>query len=597
LAVPFESVNDAADAVQEFIGNIIPGGDKIVDDLSLPFAVPFPLGAVLAPDGLYKEGDVYARIKVSWQPFNHTVLLSDLRIQLPLHDLFTTWDVPVALNPPPPVISVAPKAGTLTAVRRGTGQVKVQVCLPGSTNRSAIDTNGVQVEVCDLRVAGTVFHDRDGEGDRDADDLGLNEWRVELLDASGNVLASNVTRTIDGVAGRYDFGRVLLDPAWRRLVIREVLAPGWAPSVPGGEHRAFDVNELIDRLQCPPQIGADLGNQPGPGPTTPATRTPTPTFTRTLTPTPSATATATATATPTRSATGAGPAIVRIIPPFAPQGRRDLELVIEGARFQPGAIVSFNFSDGITFVPPAPPNFGFDGPTRLRRHLHIALAAPIGERRVSVTNPDGLSDDTASFKGFFVTTADLTPCYGDCNRDGQITIDEIVRGINIAGDGFAAFDECYEFDSNNDGELSVNELIQAVNGSLIGCVPLGTPVPTATPTRTPAAPTGDCCAPHAEAGCGIPVCHACVCTADPYCCQSTWDASCVDRAQACGLTCGCLNVIPFPIDRRAFREIITGHPQQIGGLEAISRSTRPPAREMPVAACRAESDRPQFTCK
>jgi len=73
-------------------------------------------------------------------------------------------------------------------------------------------------------------------------------------------------------------------------------------------------------------------------------------------------------------------------------------------------------------------------------------------------------------------------CRGDCNGDGEVTIDELIKGINIALGTLApsacpAFADC----------LDVTCLITAVNNALNGCPPQA---PTATETAAaPATPT------------------------------------------------------------------------------------------------------------
>ena len=49
-------------------------------------------------------------------------------------------------------------------------------------------------------------------------------------------------------------------------------------------------------------------------------------------------------------------------------------------------------------------------------------------------------------------------------------------------------------------------------------------------------PGGSCCAPQAGAGCGDGFVEVCVCISDPYCCFVQWDQSCVDQVTAYG--CG-----------------------------------------------------------
>lgn len=70
------------------------------------------------------------------------------------------------------------------------------------------------------------------------------------------------------------------------------------------------------------------------------------------------------------------------------------------------------------------------------------------------------------------TTAPATPpaaaCTGDCNGDRAVTIDELVRAVNIAL-GSLALAECAAVDANADGNVAIDELVRAVNATLQGC--------------------------------------------------------------------------------------------------------------------------------
>lgn len=59
-------------------------------------------------------------------------------------------------------------------------------------------------------------------------------------------------------------------------------------------------------------------------------------------------------------------------------------------------------------------------------------------------------------------------CAGDCDGNGQVSINELIRGVNIAL-GSAALDDCAVFDVDGNGQVAVNELIAAVNAALAGC--------------------------------------------------------------------------------------------------------------------------------
>ncbi len=66
------------------------------------------------------------------------------------------------------------------------------------------------------------------------------------------------------------------------------------------------------------------------------------------------------------------------------------------------------------------------------------------------------------------TAAGRTACTGDCNEDGEVTVDERIQGVNIAFRN-KSLNECPVFDSSHDGEVTINETIQGVNNALNGC--------------------------------------------------------------------------------------------------------------------------------
>jgi hypothetical protein len=61
-----------------------------------------------------------------------------------------------------------------------------------------------------------------------------------------------------------------------------------------------------------------------------------------------------------------------------------------------------------------------------------------------------------------------SPCAGDCDGSGDVTVDELVTGVNIALD-LAPVERCLPMDSNRDGQVTIDELLQAVNAALFGC--------------------------------------------------------------------------------------------------------------------------------
>jgi hypothetical protein len=58
-------------------------------------------------------------------------------------------------------------------------------------------------------------------------------------------------------------------------------------------------------------------------------------------------------------------------------------------------------------------------------------------------------------------------CAGDCNADGQVNIDELVLGVEIA-QGAASADACAAFDPSG-GPIHIELVISAVDNALYGC--------------------------------------------------------------------------------------------------------------------------------
>lgn len=89
-----------------------------------------------------------------------------------------------------------------------------------------------------------------------------------------------------------------------------------------------------------------------------------------------------------------------------------------------------------------------------------------------------------------VAQAFALACVGDCDGDGVVTVDEILRGVNIVL-GNMPISQCPAFDRDGDSEVTVDEIVVAVNSLLNGCLPQDGPtsspttVSTATATPTP----------------------------------------------------------------------------------------------------------------
>lgn len=89
-----------------------------------------------------------------------------------------------------------------------------------------------------------------------------------------------------------------------------------------------------------------------------------------------------------------------------------------------------------------------------------ATAAPTSTRTVTVT-----STRTASLRP---SPTRPPKCTGDCSGEGAVTVEELVRGVNIAL-GNSSLNECATFDANDSGTVTVEELVTAVNNALRGC--------------------------------------------------------------------------------------------------------------------------------
>ena len=73
-------------------------------------------------------------------------------------------------------------------------------------------------------------------------------------------------------------------------------------------------------------------------------------------------------------------------------------------------------------------------------------------------------------------------CSGDCDRDGRVGVDELVRAVDISLDR-AELSACEPLDVDSNGIVSIDELVLAVRSAVEGCP--ATPTVPATPSATP----------------------------------------------------------------------------------------------------------------
>ncbi len=108
-------------------------------------------------------------------------------------------------------------------------------------------------------------------------------------------------------------------------------------------------------------------------------------------------------------------------------------------------------------------------------NVALATATPSPSRTPTPSSsPTPSSTPTPSTTPTGVATATpsvtLTPsvCIGDCNADGTVTVDELIKGVNIAL-GTLPPSDCVALDANGDGAVTVDELVKAVSAALNGC--------------------------------------------------------------------------------------------------------------------------------
>ena len=82
----------------------------------------------------------------------------------------------------------------------------------------------------------------------------------------------------------------------------------------------------------------------------------------------------------------------------------------------------------------------------------------------------GASDSPTPTTVAATPTRTSTPaaCVGDCNGDRNVSVDELVRGINIAlaRDSLA---ECEPADANANDVVTIDEIVRAVSNAIDGC--------------------------------------------------------------------------------------------------------------------------------
>jgi len=97
-----------------------------------------------------------------------------------------------------------------------------------------------------------------------------------------------------------------------------------------------------------------------------------------------------------------------------------------------------------------------------------ALTLSFGDEFVVQNTPTETPPATSTPVATETPTTTTSACPGDCDGNGAVAVNELIRGVNIAL-GTAAVSICPSVDVDRSGTVTINELIQAVNRALVGC--------------------------------------------------------------------------------------------------------------------------------
>jgi len=234
----------------------------------------------------------------------------------------------------------------------------------------------------------------------------------------------------------------------------------------------------LDINSVPPLPTHTATETPTPTPT--PTRTPTATFTPTPTAPPTSTRTATFTHTPTPTRTETA----TLTPTHTPTPTRTHTATFSPT---PTPTATPTWTQTGTFTPtPTPTASQTPTPTcaptgtpycsdRCLPCPTIRLgcyAVPCGE---CIQNPVCSSGEVCVPRpagsgccAWATVTPSPVPCAGDCGGDGRVSVDELVKLVNIAL-GRQPLSNCSAGDTNGDGEITIDEIVRAVNRLLVGC--------------------------------------------------------------------------------------------------------------------------------
>lgn len=129
-----------------------------------------------------------------------------------------------------------------------------------------------------------------------------------------------------------------------------------------------------------------------------------------------------------------------------------------------------NYSDAgidavIAAVDGATAASSFDGLTT-RQAVDVAVATAGSDPTVQMVLQEQRMTPTPTATA---TTTPTPSCIGDCGGTGEVTVDDILKGVNIALGG-AGVDTCPAFDPDHSGTVTVEDIVVGVNNAVHACV-------------------------------------------------------------------------------------------------------------------------------
>jgi hypothetical protein len=115
-------------------------------------------------------------------------------------------------------------------------------------------------------------------------------------------------------------------------------------------------------------------------------------------------------------------------------------------------------------VPGAPTAFT---PTATPPAALTVTSTPVGDT-ATPTPMTGIDTPTASPTQTPTVSPAQSACVGDCNNDGQVRVNELILGTNIAL-ALSELSECPELDQDDDRRVAISELVLSVSNALTGC--------------------------------------------------------------------------------------------------------------------------------